>query len=377
MPATARRRGATPNATCSAFRKVPTRARRELFSLSDRRPRRPHSHRPVDRGRSLSRAPPRPSAAPLRVLIVVDESDDPFAERIKAEVSALGFEVVAIEPWRTGESIESLDAVGRANQAAAAIRMIAVAQGRRGLDSEPADRPFADAPAHRRRARRVPNEGLVALQTAELLRTTLLSRSEVPPSAPPPAPRRGAAGDPAGDRDVAAGPAVCERAGGRRGAVQSRRRCLDAGVVQRQLRRRQAGRRRAGCQRAAATRARSAAQRARPASARGWSARRCSCATTGRRPGLYAIAAAGGALIRLDADATPTSPLVAHSASTTAAAVYVRADGGVEATRWLRVGVRAVAGAVPRACRCGSRGTRPLCGGVRSWRACCSSNCPW
>ena len=37
----------------------------------------------------------------LRVVIVIDESDDPFAERIKAEVSALGFEVVA-NPSRGG-----------------------------------------------------------------------------------------------------------------------------------------------------------------------------------------------------------------------------------------------------------------------------------
>jgi len=33
----------------------------------------------------------------LRVLIVIDASDDPFAERIRAEVSALGLEVVAVE----------------------------------------------------------------------------------------------------------------------------------------------------------------------------------------------------------------------------------------------------------------------------------------
>jgi len=41
----------------------------------------------------------------LRVLIVIDESDDPFAERIRAEVSALGLEVVTVEPFRTGEPV--------------------------------------------------------------------------------------------------------------------------------------------------------------------------------------------------------------------------------------------------------------------------------
>ena len=54
------------------------------------------------------------------------------------------------------------------------------------------------------------------------------------------------------------------------------------------------------------------------------------------------------ALIRLNADATTSTPLVAHSGSTTAAALYLRADGGVEATRWLHVGLRGVIGAVPQ-----------------------------
>ena len=124
----------------------------------------------------------------LRVLIVIDASDDPFAERIRAEVSALGLEVVAVEPWRTGEAIESLDAAGRANQAAAAIRMVA---SRKGVEIWVANQPTGRsllrqlivderAPA--------PNEGLVALQTAELLRTTLLSRSETAPPPPRPVP---------------------------------------------------------------------------------------------------------------------------------------------------------------------------------------------
>ena len=103
-------------------------------------------------------------------------------------MSALGLEVVAVEPWRTGEAIESLDAAGRANQAAAAIRMVA---SRKGVEVWVANQPTGRsllrqlivderAPA--------PNEGLVALQTAELLRTTLLSRSETAPPPPRPVP---------------------------------------------------------------------------------------------------------------------------------------------------------------------------------------------
>ena len=68
------------------------------------------------------------------------------------------------------------------------------------------------------------------------------------------------------------------------------------------------------------------------------------------RPGsrLYGVAAAGGAVIRLNATATANAPLLANSGSTTAGAIYVRADGGVAATRWLRLGARAVAGVVPQ-----------------------------
>ena len=123
------------------------------------------------------------------MLIVIDESDDPFAERIKAEVSALGLEVVAVEPWRTGEAIESLDAAGRANQAAAAIRMVA---SRKGVEIWIANQPTGRSLLRQLVVdeRPVPNEGLVALQTAELLRTTLLSRSETCRRKRPPAPPR-------------------------------------------------------------------------------------------------------------------------------------------------------------------------------------------
>ena len=54
------------------------------------------------------------------------------------------------------------------------------------------------------------------------------------------------------------------------------------------------------------------------------------------------------AVIRLNATATANAPLLANSGSTTAGAIYVLADGGVAATRWLRLGARAVAGAVPQ-----------------------------
>ena len=54
-------------------------------------------------------------------------------------------------------------------------------------------------------------------------------------------------------------------------------------------------------------------------------------------------------MIRLNATATAGAPLRRPAPrARRPAAIYVRADGGVEATRWLRFGVRAVAGAVPQ-----------------------------
>ena len=181
------------------------------------RPRRPRRRRRHSR-RAVSPGAAAAAEARLRVLIVVDASDDPFAERIKAEVSALGLEVVAVEPWRTGESVESLDAAGRANQAAAAIRMIA---SRKGVEvwmaNQPTGRSLLRQLVVDERAG-APNEGLVALQTAELLRTTLLSRSEIR-RRPRRARRRRRPSRRSTGRAAAAAARACRR---RRRAVQSR-----------------------------------------------------------------------------------------------------------------------------------------------------------
>ena len=220
----------------------------------------------------------------LRVLIVIDESDDPFAERIKAEVSALGLEVVSVEPWRTGEAVESLDAAGRANQAAAAIRMIA---SRKGVEVWMANQPTGRSLMRQLVVdeRPVPNEGLVALQTAELLRTTLLSRSDVPPKLPRTAAERRAADRKA---DRAARAADGELASSHRPALQPGQQHHDAGLGDAEQRRRPSLRPRAGRQRAVATPARSRARKAPPAFAGGCSARRRSCATTDRGAGCTA-----------------------------------------------------------------------------------------
>ena len=88
-----------------------------------------------------------------------------------------------LEPWKTGEAVDSLDAAGRNNQATAAIRMV---PSRKGVEiwlaNQPTGRTLLRQLIIDERAS-TPNEGLVALQTAELLRTSLL-RLEGPAAAP-------------------------------------------------------------------------------------------------------------------------------------------------------------------------------------------------
>jgi hypothetical protein len=282
----------------------------------------------------------------LRVLIVVDESDDPFAERLKAEVSALGLEVVAVEPWRTGEAVESLDAAGRANQAAAAIRMVA---SRKGVEVW-----VANQPTGRSLLRQLivderpgtPNEGLVALQTAELLRTTLLSRADGPAPAanPPPCVENKPAeiGPPAPPSPGYTGVQAAVGALWAPGVDNSSRQlwgtlsrvivqpfgiALDLSVPW---------------------------QRSTISGPEGSAEVRALLAGAAlfvryERPatGLYAMGAAGAAALWLTVDGRASPPLVASTHSVLAGAGYVRADGGFEVTHWLRFGLRLVAGAIP------------------------------
>jgi hypothetical protein len=284
--------------------------------------------------------------APMRVLIVVDESDDPFAERIKAEVTALGLEVVAIEPWRTGESVESLDTAGRANHAAAAIRMIA---SRKGVEIWMANQPTGRSLMRQLVVdeRPVPNEGLVALQTAELLRTTLLSRSEVPTSTTPP-PK-----SPAGVAEIAPPPPARPPAAPSTSLQAAAGVLVSPGVdpgMQLWLTASHVIAGNVGLALDASAPLRHGTINGPEGSANvdSWLGGAAVFVRYDKPESrLYAIVAGGGAVIRLNATATANPPLLANSGSTTAGAIYGRADGGLEATRWVRFGVRAVAGVVP------------------------------
>jgi len=113
-----------------------------------------------------------------RVLVVVDDPADPFMGRIRAEVALLGVEVVIRKPQGP------IEASARNERAVAAIRML---PSRRGVEVW-----MADETSGRSLIRQVvvddtargPNQNLIALQTAELLRTSLFARPAPPVDAP-------------------------------------------------------------------------------------------------------------------------------------------------------------------------------------------------
>jgi hypothetical protein len=118
-----------------------------------------------------------------RVLLLIDSPADPFMDRIRSEVVSLGLDVVARPPQGP------IEARARAEHAVAAIRIL---PARNGVEVW-----MADASSGRSLLRQVivdetpggPNQDVVALQTAELLRTGLFadatSAGPHPPAAPP------------------------------------------------------------------------------------------------------------------------------------------------------------------------------------------------
>ncbi len=117
-----------------------------------------------------------------RVLLVVDDPADPFVGRIRAEVALLGVEVVMRAPRGP------IEASARSEHAVAAIRVL---PSRRGVEVW-----MADETSGRSLLRQVvvddtargPNQNLIALQTAELLRTSLFPRPTPAASHPVDAP---------------------------------------------------------------------------------------------------------------------------------------------------------------------------------------------
>ena len=119
-----------------------------------------------------------------RVLLLVDKPGDPFIGRIKAEIAALGLDVVTRAP------VGPIETAARAEHAIAAIRML---PSRKGVEVW-----MADETSGRSLLRQMivdetpggPDQNLIALQAAELLRTSFFSQSDKPPASanlvPPP-----------------------------------------------------------------------------------------------------------------------------------------------------------------------------------------------
>lgn len=295
-------------------------------------------------------AAPRPAQ---RVLLIVDRPKDTFAERIRAEVVGLGLTVVTLEPWRTREPLGPLETVARGQHAVAAIRMLA---SRKGVEVW-----MADETSGRSLLRQLivdesqggPNESLIALQTAELMRTSLLSQSRPPPTpalsgATWSSPSGTGASDSTAVAVVAVTPepvvkASVQAALGVFASPGTGTPALQAWLsLERWLNPRLAialdlsgplhattvsgpeGSARVGAYFAGAALVAHLDPTSTP---------------------LFATAGLGIAALRVGAEGQVAAPLVASSASTTVAAGYVRADGGFDITRAFRLGVRAVVGA--------------------------------
>ena len=165
------------------------------------------------------RAQAEPVRQSRRVLLLADPASDPFMSRIRAEIASLGLEVVVRAPKA------SIEASARAEHAVAAIRML---PSRKGIEVW-----MADATSGRSLLRQTivdeapggPNQNVIALQTAELLRTSLFPRRPAEPSRPvAPAPVRviiQAPPPPAGDSHLRGGLGILYGAGGAAPAWQA------------------------------------------------------------------------------------------------------------------------------------------------------------
>jgi hypothetical protein len=127
-------------------------------------------------GSGLARAAPKAAAplaasntgTPTRVLLLAGEAEDGLVTRIRAELADLGVTVI------TGRSLLPLDVAARERDAAIAVRVL---PARNGVEIW-----MADVASGRSLLRQVivdesragPNYSLIALQMAELLRTSLL-----------------------------------------------------------------------------------------------------------------------------------------------------------------------------------------------------------
>jgi hypothetical protein len=275
---------------------------------------------------------------PQRVLLVVDQADDPFARRLQAELTTLGLDVRTVAAWRAGEAVDTLERAARAGGAIAAIRTV---PSRKGVEIWMADqvtgRPLLrqlvvdESPGG-------PNQSLVALQTVEILRTSLFSRPE-PPAPPPDVLTPPPAGPPSATAEVGvtAGVGSFTSQGGTGTALQvwlslhrtlglTHRLEVDLDLSGPALSPTLSGPEGSASVRTFLAGAALLVRHEIPAA----------------RLDLDAGLGGGAVVVAFEGHAAP--PLAASSDVVASAVGYLRADVALEATRWLRLGVRGVAG---------------------------------
>ena len=303
-------------------------------------------------GLSAAEAAPRP---PRRVLLIVDRPRDTFAERIRSEVAGLGLTVVVLEPWRTREPVGPLEEAARGQHAVAAIHML---PSRKGVEVW-----MADETSGRSLLRQLivdesaggPNESLIALQTAELMRTSLLSQAR-----PPATPALSGATWSSPGADSAAPEPSTELAASAVAPAPSPRTAVQAGLgvlssprmgtpafqAWLSLERRLIPWLAVALDLSGPLYATTIAGPEGSARVGAYSAGAALVAHLDPSTSpLFATAGIGIAAVRLGADGQTAAPLVASSASAITAAGYLRADGGIDLTPAFRLGLRGIVGA--------------------------------
>ncbi|HET9958057.1 MAG TPA: hypothetical protein VFQ61_26355 [Polyangiaceae bacterium] len=300
-----------------------------------------------------SSAPGTPAGSGL-VLLIAERPDDPFLERIKAELVAIGFTTV------TRRNDVPLERAAREVSAVAAIRVL---PSRQGVEVWMADRTSG-----RSLLRQVivdenpsgPNQSVIALQTAELLRTSLLEQQAAPPASsaghgPPPTPPTppeasfpptkdepatpvSAAGTPPPSAGLQAALGALYSPGGSTPALQlwlSLQRSFSQNValaidlsapLLNASRTLPEGTTRIGTYVAGIA---------------------FLLQTRSQSGRFFANGGAGLGAMRLAVAGETSAPLVSRSVGVTSVAGYIRSDVGAELAPWLRLGARAIAGATP------------------------------
>ncbi|MFZ5892565.1 MAG: hypothetical protein ACOY0T_16020 [Myxococcota bacterium] len=289
------------------------------------------------------------------VLLISERPDDPFIERIRAELLAIGF----VTQRRKNDT--PLEQAARDVHAVAAIRILPTRQG--------VEVWMADQTSGRSLLRQVivdespggPNHSLIALQTAELLRTSLFARAAAEPSAQPaqagqssqPTETQRPPATPAATPDTPANappnaPSVAPPSAGLEaalGALYSPGGSDAALQLWISLERSLSHHVALALDLSAPLRAAALDGPEGTAHIGTYLVGAVFLLQTRTSNGRWFVNAGPGlAAMRLSFDASPNAPLFKNASGVTTAAAYARSDFGVELVPWLRLGARATSG---------------------------------